>query len=190
MPAVLRDAREVVDPDTGEITVPNNSRGGRRFHYLCYLPGGTDIVFTDTVTNIIDFLIAGYSDLPNEEEAAVARITLADSIARILQSQVLLDVDRASFTDEEWATLNAPRVGSAAAQADWWRSNTPLYVVETTYEPYTDIPRPAAAGADTQESTIRWIRPADEEDFLLSLHEVGFIRLMENTETSRDDEAG
>lgn len=190
MSAVLRDAREVVNPDTGEITVPNNTQSGRRFHYLAYLPGGTDIVFTDGIHEIMDFLIAGYSDLPNEEEAAVARITLADSVARILQSQVLLDVDRESFAAEEWATVNAPRIGSAAARADWWRSSTPLYVVETSYHPYTDIPRPAAADAGTQQSTIRWIRPAEEEDFILSLHEVGFIRVMEATDTSLDGEAG
>lgn len=190
MSAVLRDAREVVNPDTGEIVVPQNTQSGRRFHYLTYLPGGTDILFTDAITEVLDFLIPGYADLPGEEDSAVARITLADSVARILQSSALLEVDRNDFTDEEWATLNAPRIGSNAAQADWWRSNTPLYVVETSYQPYTNLPRPAAANNATQESPIRWIRPAEEEDFIISLHEAGFLRVMENTDTSNDYAAG
>lgn len=189
MSAVLRHISEVRDPDSLEIRVPNSPHG-RRFRYLTYLPGGDDLVFSDTLEETLPFLISGYDSMTDETDKAASRIMLADSVARILQSEALLATSRTDHSEEEWAALHAPRIGSNAVRADWWRCLTPLYVVETSYQPYTDLSRPASTTSTGAEDAIRWIRPAEEEDFLLSLDSVGYLRIMENSETAEDTARG
>ena len=169
----------------GFLPTPINPDTGEAFIYCVVLPNGVDMLFADGIADFVDGLIPGYLS-KDIDEAAEARILLAGHAASWLQAQAI-----ATLTEEELNNLDeadliallAPRLGPDAAVADWWTVDIPLYVVETSYEPYTDVPRPASSKDGRKDlDPIQWIRPAGEEDLVVSLHEAGFIRLMENVD--------
>lgn len=167
----------------GFLPTPVNPDTGEAYVYCLVLPNGEDYLFADSITELMDGIIPGY-DTMEPVDAAEARILAAGHAAAWLQAAAIstLTADEFDALDEaDILTLLAPRLGPDAAQADWWRPNIPLYVVDTSYDPYTQLLRPASPTDGTLEgSTIRWIRPGEEEDFIMSLHEAGFVRLMEN----------
>lgn len=186
MPATLLlgpgDIAAAVDQH-GFVPTPINPDTRESYRYCLVLPSNEEMMFADTMPDLVDGLIPGYQRM-NVDEAAEARILYAGHAAAWLQARVI-----ATLTDEEIAaldpadilTLLAPRLGPDAPQADWWRLDIPLYVVETSYQPYTDLLRPASDKDGRKDlDTIVWIRPVETEDFLQSMHEAGFIRLMEN----------
>lgn len=164
-----------------------------------YLNNFTDVAFADEQADLIEILIPGYSAM-SEEDQAFYRIRLAQSAAAQIQAEVLAsmtiddqpdgsylgtleDGTQLRIAPEQWATLVAPR-SLAQPRADWWTCPVPLVVVETSYEPFTTVPRPASGLSDgtAHADNLWWVRPAEDEDFLLSLHEIGYIRWMENAE--------
>ena len=170
--------RNNVEAD-GPIVAPTHE-DGTGYRYCLYFNGYATVAFADSYLDLLDALIPGYADL-SEEDAAFERIKLAGGVAAVVQAEILAQVDREDIADEDWAVLIAPRLG-AQPRADWWTCEVPLIVVETGYEPFTDVPRPASGlSAAADAPNLWWIRPAEEEDFLLSLHEIGFVRLMEST---------
>lgn len=170
--------RNNVEAD-GPIVAPTHA-DGTGYRYCLYFNGYAAVAFADTHEDLLDALIPGYAEM-SEEDAAFERIKLAGAVAAVVQAEILASVDREAVSDDDWAVLVAPRLGRQP-RADWWACEVPLVVVETGYEPFTDVPRPASAlSAAADAPNLWWIRPAEEEDFLLSLHEVGFVRLMEST---------
>lgn len=155
---------------------------GSGYAYCMYLPGYTDVMFADSIEELLAGLLPGYPDM-DEPEQAYQRIRLAQRAAAQVQAEVLAEVDPDSVSADEWRTLTAPRTVSQP-RADWWTCPVPLVVVETGYEPFTDVPRPASGLADgrADAENLWWVRPAEDEDFLISLHEVGYLRLLANTE--------
>jgi len=168
-------------PDVaGSMLTPMNEEGNP-FRYCMGMPDGEDILYADGYPDMLEGLLPGYLATEDEVERAVMRIQLGAQVATVMQAEVLANTDPAAISETEWKVLTAPRVGSTCVRADWWTSPIPLIVVETSYVPYTEIPRPASGLSDgVAADNLFWVRPAEEEDFLLSLHEVGFIRLMEN----------
>jgi hypothetical protein len=175
--AVLRNNSEADGP-----IVPPLREDGRAFRYCMFFDGNAKVAFADEQEDIYDVLIPGYLTM-EEPEQAYQRIRLGQMAAAVIQAEILADVDPSEVSEEEWSILTAPR-GLAQPRADWWTCPVPLVVVETGYEPFTAIPRPASGLSDgiAMAENLWWIRPAEDEDFIISLHEVGFIRLMENTE--------
>jgi len=166
----------------GPVTPPVHEEDDLGYQYCMYLPGNIDVAFADSYVELLGVLIPGYAQMP-EEEQIYQRIRLAQSAATRVQSEVLMDHDSSEVTKEEWDALVSPRA-ITQPRADWWSCPIPLVVVETGYEPFTDIPRPASALSDGNavSPNLWWIRPIEEEDFLISLHEVGYIAVMTNTE--------
>jgi len=176
----------VVIPNTfsaDEPPTPVRHENGAAMQYCMYFNGLESIAFADSYDELLDVFMAGYLDMTDDERFD-ARMRTASHIAAQLQAVILFeeDVTQDSVSSEEWAALTAPRALSQP-RADWWKCPIPLVVVETAYEPYTDVPRPASALADgvAHPPNLLWIRPAEEEDFLHSLDEVGVIALLENT---------
>lgn len=157
---------------------------GSSYPYCLYFNSDAEVAFADSIEELLDMLLPGYL---NADDAArdLMRIQLAQSVAGQIQAEILFDVDRADVSDHDWAILNAPRQ-LPQPDAGWWSNEIPLVVVETAYAPYTAVPRPASAIADglADAPNLWWIRPAEDEDFLISLHEVGYVRLLMNTITS------
>jgi hypothetical protein len=159
---------------------------GSGFPLGMYYNGYADVAFADTYAELLDILMPGYA--ADDEAAQIARrITLAANVAAQTQASVMYDADRSDFTDAEWEALTTPRTMKQPTVL-WWTHEVPLVVYETAYEPYTDVPRPASAQADgaADAPNLWWIRNVEEEDFLISLHEVGYIRLMQNLTITED----
>ena len=173
------------------VIIPNNSEAdgpleapshedGRPFQYCMYFHDYYDVAFADTYDDLLEALIPGYQQL-TEEQAIESRILLGVSAASQIQAQIVAESDLSSVTEDQYKTLMAPRI-APSLRADWWTCPIPLVVVETAYQPYTDVPRPTSGISDTEEApNLLWVRPAEEEEFLRSLHEIGYIRLMEAT---------
>lgn len=161
---------------------PPTHEDGRPYRYCMYFHGYSDVLFADEQEELIDGLIPGHNSM-SEEDAAYHRIRLAQAAAAQVQAEILAEVDPQTVSEEEWKTLTAPR-GISQPRADWWTCEVPLVVVETGYEPFTDVPRPASGLSDgiADAPNLWWIRPAEEEDFLYSLHEVGYIRMFINAD--------
>ena len=164
----------------GPLVAPTRPDGSA-YAFCAYINADVDVVFADSYQEILEVLIPGYAQLSGAD-AARARIALAQAVAAQVQGAILAQAseDGIEPTDEEWAVLAAPR-DQPQPRADWWTCPIPLVAVETSYEPFTQVPRPAsglAAGADPAEN-LWWIRPGEDEEFLRSLHEVGWLRLMQ-----------
>ena len=180
MPAIILQNNMEAD---GPVSPPSHE-DGQGYRYCMYYRNDADVAFADTYDELMDVLIPGYNDM-NDDDQAYQRILLAQSVAAQIQALLMVDVDTATLSEEEQAVLNAPR-GGVQPEANWWISEVPLVVVETSYKPFTDVPRPASGISSAADaSNLIWIRPAEDEELLLSLHEVGYLRLMENTLLTR-----
>lgn len=161
----------------GPVDVPVHEDGSG-YRYCMYFHNYFDVAFADTETELLEALIPNYPHL-DETGKAEQRILLAVAAANQVQAAILAETDLTDVTEEELNTLMAPRI-APSVQAEWWTCDVPLVVVETAYQPWTDVPRPASGISDTADApNLLWLRPAEEEEFLTSLHEVGYIRLME-----------
>jgi hypothetical protein len=162
----------------GNAVIPPTHKDGRGYKYCMYFQDDSQVAFADSYLDLIDVLIPDYSQM-SEKERNYQRIHLAQAVALRTQNQVIGQYQPDDASPDEWAVLRAPRALSQP-RADWWECKIPLIVVETGYEPFTDIPRPSSAfvPSESEMQNLWWIRPADEEDFLMSLHEVSYIQIM------------
>jgi hypothetical protein len=174
------------NPIVDEAVIPPLREDGRGYRYCMYFNSDAQAVFADSHEELLTVLIPGYPQL-DELDADVARIKLAQAVAAQIQAELLTTVDPSTVSEKEWAILNAPR-SMKQPEAGWWTCEVPLVAVETAYAPYTDVPRPTSGLSDGIDDApnLWWIRPTEDEDFLFSLHEVGYIRLMENTIVDQD----
>lgn len=180
--------REQAYRDKTAVKAPFNENN-EPYQYCAILGGGEDYVYADTLRDILEYLIPGYSEAENDEEETVLRIRYAGAAATMMQASILVNLDTDTLTDDEWKVLTSPKLGPNVAEADWWTSEVPFVAVQTSYRPYTENSRPAAAATEgVKGSTILWLRPADPTDFLTSLHEAGYIELMVNTDDSEEDD--
>jgi hypothetical protein len=174
------------NPAVDEGMIPPLREDGRGYRYCMYFNGDAEAAFADSHEELLSVLVPGYVQM-EEMDADVARIRLAQVVAAQIQAEVLAEVDPATVSEQEWAILNAPR-SLKQPEVGLWRSEVPLVVVETAYAPYTDVQPPVSGLSDGIDDApnLWWIRPTEDEDFLFSLHEVGYIRLMENTVREQD----
>lgn len=180
--------RQHAHRDPHSVKAPFNA-DGQPYQYCAILGNNEDYVYTDTLTDLLEYLIPGYAEANGEEEKAVLRIRYAGSVATMLQANILANIDTDALSDAEWGVLTAPKLGPNVAEADWWTSSVPLVAVQTSYRPYTESSRPAAAGTEgVRGDTILWLRPADPFDLLSSLHETGYIQLLENTDIPDEED--
>ena len=174
------------NPAVDEGMIPPLREDGRGYRYCMYFNGDAEAVFGDSYEELLSVLLPGYVQM-DDLDADIARIRLAQVVAAQIQAELLAEVDSSTVSEKEWAILNAPR-SLKQPDAGWWTCETPLVVVETAYVPYTDVPAPVSGLSDGIDDApnLWWIRPTEDEDFLFSLHEVGYIRLMENTIREQD----
>lgn len=152
--------------------------------YCMLMPNRQDYLYTDTLDEALEYLIPEYAETEDPTQEAILRIKLADKAARHVQAEILMNYEPDEITDKEFAVLTAPKIGPNAVEAPWWTSNIPLVVITTSYDPYTDKIKPASGLSDgvSEPTNLFWIRPEDPEIFLLSLHEIDYIRLYETVD--------
>ncbi len=165
---------------------PANPDGGS-FYYCVVMPDGEDYLYADSLTDVLAYLIPSYLEL-DEEDKAVERIRLAGSIATTMQAVILSALPQETVSSEEWAILIAPKLGPKVARADWWGSPIPLIVVETSYVPYTSSSRPASATSEGHKAdNLWWVRPTDDDNLVISLHEIGYLHILENIDMETEE---
>lgn len=153
---------------------------GRPYRYCLMMPNGEDLAYGDTLRDLVDALVPGHEAAETEEDKAELRIWYAARVAATVQSLLLAQTDPNLLDDYVWATVTAPKTGPNVARADWWTSPIPLVVVDTSYTPYTDVPRPASNEDGVYATNLWWLTPATSEELLFSLESIGHIRLLEN----------
>jgi hypothetical protein len=170
------------DASADEPLIAPKKENGAGYRYCMYFNGDVDIAFADTLDEILDTLIPGYSTL-TEEDQDVARIQFAQNAASTVQASILAELEDGDVSQEEYDILAAPRQ-LPQPTVKFWESQVPLIVVDTSYQPFTEVPMPSSAlGSTIEDSNVWIISPMDSEVFLMNLHEIGFIRLMESSAT-------
>ncbi len=165
----------------GRAVTPPVHSDGTSYRYCMYFRGGHDVAFANTYLDLLDAMLPRYARL-DEIERLNARIGVAHTVAAWTQGRILAELDEGDVSEEELRVLQASR-GRTPPHVGVWSSEVAYVVVETSFEPFTDIPRPIGRRFDGADSpNLWWICPADEEAFLISLHLVGHVTLMENTE--------
>jgi hypothetical protein len=154
---------------------------GKGYRYAMYYNGFSDAAFADSHDELLSVLLPGYTKKDDASQMD-GRIILAQNVASQIQAEILAELPDGFVTDNEFAILTAPR-GLRQPVVRFWSSEVPLVAVETSYTPYTDVPRPSStlSQGSLDAENLWWIRPVDEEEFLVSLHEIGYVRLLENT---------
>lgn len=167
---------------------------GSNFEWRMFFDNGQRIVDADTLPELLDYLIDGYSFRSSEEQKA-ARLDLARSVQALARMTIvgnLTPEESEKLADWEWALLQYGEgldtdpfgwgdgsgvVGTVDLDGvDYWESSVPLVLLETSYAPFTEITSPLSGEGDFEEvSNIIWLRPQDEFEFLRSLSRIGFI---------------
>lgn len=191
--ANLPFARDNVAP------APALHEDGSNFEFRMFFEDGSRIADADTPAELINLLSPGYSNVKDENLKSDMRVSLArsvQSLARAVTLSNLSDEDTEAMQDWEWEVLNFGNGGVDDAQdpfgwgdgtgtlgelnldvVDFWSSKTPLILLETSYAPFTEIPRPISSLGDYYHSlpNMIWLRPQTELSLLRSLSEIGYI---------------
>lgn len=159
---------------TGQVTDP---------HYEFALVLGDRTVLADTRTELIDQLFPElqYSGLlagpHGAEEAAWARYTTAANLADQASAAILagmandglIDVATDLSEDELNTLMPANRIGVAPFEGEWQRTDIPLILIRSDYQPHS--PRELPTG------NVRFLDPTNETTFIDSLVELGIAEL-------------
>lgn len=172
---------------------------GSNFEFRMFFEEGSRIVDADTLAELIELLSPGYGDIEDESLKLGLRVDLArsvQSLARAVTLANLSDEDAEALNDWEWDVLNFGNGWAEDASdpfgwgdgtstlgelnldvVDFWSSKVPLILLETSYKPFTEIPRPVSNLGDYYHSlpNMIWIRPQTELSLLRSLSEIGYI---------------
>ncbi|MPQ98129.1 hypothetical protein GB931_09385 [Modestobacter sp. I12A-02628] len=153
------------------------------YPYAMFFDGGKYIAYADDPVDLLSALTTGYADLDDAGQMQ-ARIRLAIDAQVALQAVINAEADPAALaalTEEETAALTGPCFEQP--RIDFWYPEIPLVVVESGYQPYTDINRPISGIADVEyPPNMIWLKPLDEWDLLVSLADAGYISLSQATD--------
>ena len=160
---------------------PPRKADGAAYRFEMIYDAGKYRAYADTVTELCEELIVGYSDIDDEVAQAAARILYAVGAQVRLQAELIVDNDAAmaSATPAERELLLGAR--HVPPELEVWEADVPLVLVDTYYEPLGQLPRPAGRprGGGPSDSNLIWLRPADEAELITSLDDAGIISLGE-----------
>lgn len=205
MTAVLtsnnRSARDNVAP------APATKEDGSGYAWRMFFDNGQRIADADTLPEIIDVLIPGYAEFTTFDEKFTARFELAkrvqmlarSSILSTLSNEVLENVKDWEYGILAWDKFDDPYGwgdGSLEPNVDYdpnvldvWSSDVPLVLINTFYQPFTDIATPLSPYGEISGlvKNLIWLKPSDELEFLRSLSRIGYITFGQPAAALRDD---
>lgn len=169
----------------GLLPTPVNSDTRQPYAYFLETPMG-EAFFADDIETLVDAVIPGHSTM-EDSVAAEARIWYCAHAAAVLQADILSGLtpdDLNAISAADMDTLLAPRLGPDAPAPTSWASSVPLFVVETSYTPFSPLPRPASLhdGIPGHRPNVIWLLPVEAEEMMLSLASAGFVRIMRNVD--------
>ena len=131
---------------------------------------GPSRLYADTHDEILNLMLDGYADLPDELERLKRRIRAAVDAQVAIQASLAADTDAlAACTETQQRILLGSRDTPPAAEE--WAAPIPLVLVTSFYRPNTDLPRPRPAG----EGQIWWLDPTTATTLLESMHNLGWL---------------
>lgn len=158
--------------------------GGGEWEWCATFNGGWDLVFADTPTDIIDAIAPGYLhhiDTGDGVAAADVRISLALTAANSQQAFALTDElpdNTRPLTAREYNAALSHKLNPPQPAVEHWEHPTvPLIVLDIAFEPWHPTSPPPVG------NIITLTPGADDETFLRSLHDCGYITLARRTRT-------
>ena len=168
MPIIVRNPSQRSAPP-----VPPARPDGTLYRYELLFADASRRAYADTPAQLLDALIPGYAQHDPAAQLQ-ARITFAVTAQVTLQARINHEVGLDGCTDHEVRLLQGPRHEPPTPGV--WRAPVPLVLVDSFYQPASDLPRPEAADA----GELVWLEPASEYALLRSLHEAGLVQLAEH----------
>lgn len=166
------------NPGTDSDIVDPVKDDGSRYRYEMIFAQGRSRAYADTTADLIDALVPGYGNLAEPDQTA-ARVRYATNLLAPVQATVLAAHDQNGLSDEEKASLFAPRFEAVVVEE--WASEVPLVLLDVHYAPFSDIPAPVSALEQVESPrNLIWVRASTDEDLLMSLDLLGVISLGEN----------
>ncbi|SDH37687.1 hypothetical protein [Microbacterium sp. 77mftsu3.1] len=148
------------------IRLPAHPDGGA---WICgWLKPDGDVIFADSLSDVVGVLIDGYDDLDDEHPDDLhlqARIDVLAPLAAQAQTLILADLATAGVRLSEDELTAAMRNKELYAGISRWNPSEPLVLMTTAYQPYTDQEKP--------EGAVLWLDPTNEAAFLGSLQKLG-----------------
>lgn len=162
------------DPDV-VLTIPPHPNG-HAWRYAMAYDEDNAVIFSDTFAELLAGLIPNYPQLDDNGQRH-ARIDLAATVARWVQAALLLNPPDGYSLDDLSAEEQAILLGPRGVAIPVWNGIIPLVICDTDYAPHTTLARPLA---ETERLIV--LAPSDAEEFLLSLQDVGWVRILESRE--------
>ncbi|MHB8457554.1 MAG: hypothetical protein ACYDBS_07695 [Acidimicrobiales bacterium] len=166
----------VIIPNPPALKPPEAPRkpDGSLYLFEMIFDDGRHRAYDDSARELLNLVI---DDYPEEEDAA-RRVREAHAVAVQVEIQPILTFEDVEVLDNlapaDREVLNSSR--DVQPRIERWDVPIKLLLIDTGYEPYTDVPLPIDGRAN-DEQQIFWLRPADEEEYLISLGLSGWVLL-------------
>ncbi|MDR7274275.1 hypothetical protein [Catenuloplanes atrovinosus] len=139
------------------------------YRYQMVYEQGRKRVMSDDPAELLDHLIPGYLDLPEELHPAL-RLSHAEESVHRLQQRINVAFGLDESDPERWRLLTTERTRPPAIEA--WSGPVPLVLVAAHYAPHTELPRPRE-----EDGRIVWLDTEDDDSYLRSVALAGDIFL-------------
>lgn len=138
------------------------------------------VVFSDNLTELVEGLIDGYSDVTDDGEALWLRVQHLSLLAWQAQVSSLLHEDGVedsqvpNFDEDVITAIFADKLD--ILDFDRWDVEYPLFLLATSYAPYTQAPRP-------EGDFLIWLDPYTEQTYISALGALGIaeVRMADNS---------
>ena len=173
---------------------------GSWYNYLMVIEENRHvIVYADSLGELIEEFIPHYTQLSENEKTLVRMhkaqefqeqtkealhfsLTTMNPALEAWEKNVLETVIFSQACVHGWGSgdheiLVGSNLSYPGQPRDYWKSEVPLPLLETDYEPFTGVPLPLSGLGDYREpENIIWFRSATEDKFLSSLAHAGIIK--------------
>lgn len=154
-----------------------------QYRYQMVYEQGSRRVAADDPAELLDHLIPGYLDMPEELHAAL-RVNHAEESVHRLQQRINVAFGLDEADSDEWRLLAVEWARPPAIEA--WSGTVPLVLIDVHYAPHTELPRPRADGG-----RIVWLDTEDDESYLRSVALAGevflAVRVADEPEPTADE---
>lgn len=176
---------------------PALKEDGSNYAFRMAFDNGARFADADTTEELLEVLAPGYLEL-DEEGRMVARIGLAKNVQLLARGSLLANLSQDELDAlEDWelnllawdepedphgwgdgSRLPTSDPTVEADTLDVWKSKHPLVLLDISYTPFTEVPRPVSVFGDYADEVpnLVWLRPVDELTFLRSLSRIGYIK--------------
>lgn len=134
--------------------------------------------YANELTDFLKDLIPGYDLLADPGERASARIRHAAGVRASWQANVNAAFGTVGCTPEQISVLTSDQPFPLVPCT--WSAPVPLLLLDSCYEPTTELPRPIAE----EPGEIFWLEPAEELTYLSSLNVLDVVMLVDHAAES------